>query len=521
MITLFKRFDQELVFDRFLTTVNFASIQNSPKNKFQLTDGDQVTVQQILKKQRNEVSIQGNVQAPGTFALDMFQDLKKLITTGAKGVLPNTYLKKVDINKLDQQGNLSFKTYNLSSILNGDVVVSLEENDAIKIYSLQEVEGAQKVSIAGFGVADKTVFLRENQSLFDLIFESVSYDELEFQSKVLSSRLDLKRFEPATGLYSLIQFSLNDLMTLKTTYLQAKDQIVLYTRAVTQNLNPTVKVIGKVKVPGEYELLEGMYLEDAILNAGGFLEIAEKSFVNVNRLNRNTEKGTYSKLTMNNLDMDYLLGHKKTPSNPFVLQAYDVISVVAPIRPNFQPMILVQGEVKYPGAVFMESDRFKISKIIDVVGGYTNNYNLESSYVERDSLKLHLNFKGQQFDSNITLQDGDVLVIGSTLSPVKTMGAVLNPTVFNWQKDKRAKYYIRKSGGKKKNIESVTVQRADGSSKKVSFFSNPKIYPGSVINVVEKPEKVKGDKNKFMDDFTRIFSLITGTLTTILLTTRL
>jgi protein involved in polysaccharide export with SLBB domain len=517
----FKERDQELVFDRFLTTVNFASIQNSPKNKFQLTDGDQVTVQQILKKQRNEVSIQGNVQAPGTFALDMFQDLKKLITIGAKGVLPNTYLKKVDINKLDQQGNLSFKTYNLSSILNGDVVVSLEENDAIKIYSLQEVEGAQKVSIAGFGVADKTVFLRENQSLFDLIFESVSYDELEFQSKVLSSRLDLKRFEPATGLYSLIQFSLNDLMTLKTTYLQAKDQIILYTKAVTQNLNPTVKVIGKVKVPGEYELLEGMYLEDAILNAGGFLEIAEKSFVNVNRLNRNTEKGTYSKLTMNNVDMDYLLGHKKTPSNPFVLQAYDVISVVAPIRPNFQPMILVQGEVKYPGAVFMESDRFKISKIIDVVGGYTNNYNLESSYVERDSLKLHLNFKGQQFDSNITLQDGDVLVIGSTLSPVKTMGAVLNPTVFNWQKDKRAKYYIRKSGGKKKNIESVTVQRADGSSKKVSFFSNPKIYPGSVINVVEKPEKVKGDKNKFMDDFTRIFSLITGTLTTILLTTRL
>ena len=97
----------------------------------------------------------------------------------------------------------------------------------------------------------------------------------------------------------------------------------------------------------------------------------------------------------------------------------------------------------------------------------------------------------------------------------------MNPTVFNWQDGKRAKYYIRKSGGKKKRIESVTVQRADGSSKKVSFFSNPKIYPGSVINVVEKPEKVKGDGNKFVDDFTRIFSLITGTLTTILLVTKL
>jgi protein involved in polysaccharide export with SLBB domain len=517
----FKARVQELVFDRFLTTVNFASLQKSTKNEFLLTDGDQVTVQQILKKQRNEVSIQGNVQAPGNFALDVFQDLKTLITTGAKGLLPNTYLQKVDINKVDQEGNLSFNTYNLSSILSGNVTVSLEENDAIKIYSLQEIEGEQKVSISGFGVASKTVFLRENRSLFDLIFESVSYDELEFQSKVLSSRLDLKRFDPVTGLYNLTQFSLDDLKTLKTTYLQAKDQIVLYTKSVTQNLNPTVRVIGKVKNPGAFALLNTMYLEDAILTAGGFLEIAEKGYVNVSRLDRNLEKGTYSKFTVNNIDIDYLLGLKKTPSNPFLLEKYDVISVIAPIRPNFQPMIYVQGEVKFPGAVFLESDRFEISKIIDLVGGYTNNYNIESSFVERGGLKLYLNLKDGILDSNINLQSGDVLVIGSKLSSIKTTGAVLNPTVFNWEKGKRAKYYIRESGGKNKKIESVTVQRANGSSKKVSFFRNPKIYPGSVINVIEKPEKVEGDGNTFMDDFTRIFGLITGTLTTILLVTKL
>ena len=517
----FKERDQELVFDRFLTTVNFSSIQNGTKNEFQLTDGDQVTVQQILKKQRNEVSIQGNVQAPGTFALDVFQDLKTLITTGAKGLLPNTYLQKVDINKVDQQGNLSFKTYNLSSILIGNVAVSLEENDVIKIYSLQEIEGEQKVSISGFGVASKTVFLRENRSLFDLIFESVSYDELEFQSKVLSSRLDLKRFDSATGLYNLTQFSLDDLKTLKTTYLQAKDKIVLYTKSVTQNLNPTVRVIGNVNNPGAFALLNTMYIEDAILTAGGFLEIAEKGYVNVSRLDRNLEEGTYSKLTVSDIDIDYLLGLKKTPSNPFILEDYDIISVTAPIRPNFQPIISVRGEVKFPGSVFLENDRIKISEIIDLVGGYSNNYNIQSSFVERGGLKLYLNLEDGVLDPNINLKSGDVLVIGSRLTSIKTTGAILNPTVFNWEQGKRAKYYIRASGGKNKNIESVTVQGANGSSKKVSFFSNPKIYPGSVINVIEKPEKVKGDGNKFMDDFTRIFGLITGTLTTILLVTRL
>jgi protein involved in polysaccharide export with SLBB domain len=513
--------DQKLVFDRFLTTVNFASIQNSTKDKFELTDGDKVTVQQILNKQRNEISIQGNVQAPGTFSLDMFKDLKTLIKIGARGLLPNTYLQKVDVNKRDQKGNLSFETYNLSSILSGDIVVSLEENDAIKIYSLQEVEGEQKVSISGFGVADKTVFLRENQSLFDLIFESVSYDELEFQSKVLSSRLDLKRFDPVKGLYSLTKFSLDDLITLKTTYLQSKDQVILYTKSVTKNLNPTIKVIGKVKSPGEFMLLDNMYLEDAILNAGGFLEIAEKSFVNVNRLNRNLVEGTYSKFTVKDIDIDYLLGLKKTPTNPFILEAYDVISIVSPIKSNFQPSVLVKGEVNYPGTIILESDSFEINKIIDLVGGYSKNYNLQSSYVERGGLKLYLNPKDDKFNSSTNLIDGDILTIGSKFTSIKTIGAVVNPTSFNWEEGKRAKYYIRKSGGKLKNIDYVNVQNADGSSKKVNFFSNPKIYPGSVIYAKEKPEKDKADTNKFLDDFTRIFSLITGTLTTILLANNL
>ena len=77
----------------------------------------------------------------------------------------------------------------------------------VKIYSLEEVRGEQKVTISGFVSEPKTVFWSENLSIFDLIFQSVSYDELEFQSKVLTSRLDLKRFDEKTGLYNLSQYS--------------------------------------------------------------------------------------------------------------------------------------------------------------------------------------------------------------------------------------------------------------------------------------------------------------------------
>ena len=116
----------------------------------------------------------------------------------------------------------------------------------------------------------REVSITENLSLYDLIFQSVSYDELEFQSKVLTSRLDLNRFDSNTGLYSTIQFDFDDTATLKTTFLKAKDKVTLYAKTVTEDLSPTVTIGGQVNNAGEFSLSNNMYLEDLIIKAGGF-----------------------------------------------------------------------------------------------------------------------------------------------------------------------------------------------------------------------------------------------------------
>ena len=56
-------------------------------------------------------------------------------------------------------------------MLNDKIAVSLQENDRIKIYSLEEVRGEQKVTISGFVSEPKTVFWSEKLSIFDLIFQ--------------------------------------------------------------------------------------------------------------------------------------------------------------------------------------------------------------------------------------------------------------------------------------------------------------------------------------------------------------
>ena len=514
----FKDRNQELVFDRFLTTVNYSN-QNS--KGFVLTDGDVVNVQEILTKQKNKVFIEGNVNAPGSYALDIYKDLKTLINTGAKGVSMNTYFQKLDINREDGQGNLSFKTYNLSSVLNDKVTVALQENDRVKIYSLEEVRGEQKVTISGFVSEPKTVFWSENLSIFDLIFQSVSYDELEFQSKVLTSRLDLKRFDEQTGLYNLSQYSIDKLEDLKTTYLMPKDEVVLYTKSVSEDIAPTFRVLGRVTDPGEFSLGNSMYVEDAILMAGGFLEDAEKTYVNINRLDRDIETGSYSKLETYQVDMDYLLGITKTPSNPFILQNKDIVTVFAPIRAFEQPVISVRGEVKYPQNIVLDNDQVSMKKIIDLAGGFTTNSNIKSSYIVRDSLKLFVDIDKSLNNNSTFLIDEDILVIGSNLDPIKTSGGLVNPTIFSWDKGKKAKYYIKKSGGTKKRIESMVVLQANGKSEKIGLFKNPTIYPGAQIIITEKPEKIDDGKSKFLDDFVRIFGVVTGALTTIILTKNL
>ena len=112
-------------------------------------------------------------------------------------------------------------------------------------------------------------------------------------------------------------------------------------------------------------------------------------------------------------------------------------------------------------------------------------------------------------------------MIGSNLDPIKTSGGLVNPQSLVGTKERRAKYYIKKSGGTKKRIESMVVLQANGKSEKIGLFKNPTIYPGAQIIITEKPEKIDDGKSKFLDDFVRIFRVVTGALTTIILTKNL
>ena len=513
-IVPFENRSSEKKFDKYLLTIDF---QNSRSLK--LIDGDVVSIPSILSKRTDEVRIEGSVNSPGIYSLNTYQDLKTLIENAANGVLANTFMDKVDVVREDILGNKSFNTYNLTSVMDGIVEVKLEQDDLVKVYSSEFVEGEKLITISGFGTDEKTIFWRENLSIFDIIFESTSFEELEFRSQVLASRIDLESFSVETGSYSTKIYSLNNIELLKTTFLNPKDRIRIYSKAVSENINPSISVIGSVNNPLQMPLKSNMVVEDAILIADGFEDFADKDNVTIIRKLTYSKDGALTKSFDYKIDKDYLLGKTLYPAVPFYLEDNDIVTVRTPNRDDITSTVRIIGEINYPGTYPFSNFKTTLSDLIVQSRGLTKFANINSTQLIRDgnltAYKSAAKLKKQLLSPN------DLIIIGSILEDVKVNGnGINNPTAVSWLDGKRSRYYINRAAGKKKRIESVNIIRKNGSSKKVkNLFSNPKIYPGDVIFVNQKPPKEKS--SNFQDEFIRLFSLLTGTLTTILLIEKL
>ena len=509
------------VYNRFLTTVDYSALK-AKKQKFILKDGDKVTLFPILTEVEQTVTVTGSIQQPGSYAVSTYTTLKDLILKAAKGLAPNTYRQKVDIQREDKTGNYSFQTYNLQAVLEGSVKVSLQERDRVRVYSLEEVAGQKTVRISGFGVEEETekvLFWRENLSAFDVIFEATPFETTDFKRQVLTTRLDVRRYNAEAKLFENIALSLEDLSRLKAFMLQPQDQVLLYSRAVIERTNPMVAVVGFVQKADTLGLEKEMVVEDALLKAGGFLENADKNQVVINREKFDIVTGQLSERYSYTLDQEYLLGLKEAPQNPFYLQDKDIVSVRKAASYQDLKNIIVSGAVVFPGTVVSEYELESFEAVINKVGGLKESANLKASYIIREGKPLAVDLS--QVYSKDFLQSGDQVIIAENNGTVETLGGVENESLFVWAEGKRAKYYLRNSGGKiAKEGGKAYLILPNGKAKRISLFKNPTVLPNSKIMVNRKPIKDKHE-GKFLDDFTRIFGVITGTLTTILLTQRL
>ncbi|OEK02717.1 hypothetical protein BFP97_14810 [Roseivirga sp. 4D4] len=519
--------DSDSVFDREIITIDYGQLLQDGVN-FRIQDGDEIIFNKVLDKFDNLVTIAGSVFRPGEYELVEDMTIRSLIEN-AGGLRPNTYFEKLDLFRKDRNGDLKFRSLSLSEIINGQINsdLNLQADDSIKIYSDQELKSLETVSIEGFLSEPKTVLWRENLSLYDLIFMSANIEDLEYQNRILTSRADLLRYQAGKTEYQVIPFNLDNVLDKKfNAVLKPKDKVILYSRDINEVLDKYVTIRGAVKNEGRFVLTDSMTVEDLILQAGGFVRTSFKDSVTVSREKFDFTGNQIAELTRVKTDLPYLLGVQAKSNASYFLEHNDNISVDRIPGSSEQRSVTVGGEVKFPGTYSLESKGETLLGLIDKVGGLSPNAYLGGATFIRNGQRLAFSFddlftkRSSKFD--IVLQPNDQIYIPESVYTINVQGEVVNPSLQKFIENQGVRAYLRNSGGKTKQAKKIFLTRPDGFTRKIGWFSNPKVLDGSVITVSTKPVKTRErEPGKFLENFGTIAAIVSSTLTTIFLVERL
>ena len=202
----------------------------------------------------------------------------------------------------------------------------------------------------------------------------------------------MKRYNTETGNYSVIPL---DIDQNKNFMLNKKDEVIIYSKDVFENLEPKFNISGYVVNPGQFRIDSGMTVEDAVLSAGGLIDFANISKIAIYSLDKSSSLRS-SSLNYISLDMDYINGKSKTSKNTYKIKNFDNISISK--DPNIKDPVTVSviGEVNSPGSVTLEFINESIESVINKVGGFTQNASLGASYILRDSLTIDFNFNKEE-----------------------------------------------------------------------------------------------------------------------------
>ena len=121
-------------------------------------------------------------------------------------------------------------------------------------------------------------------------------------------------------------------------------------------------------------------------------------------------------------------------------------------------------------------------------------------------------------DEDITLREGDVLIIPTVNNTVKINGEVLYPNTVSFIQGKNARYYINQAGGysNRARRSKAYIIYANG---KVHPTFGGKVQPGCEIVVPSKPERQPGNATQWVSIASASASLasVAATLTTLII----
>jgi len=441
-----KNHERKVVFD--LEFENTQALKNSASNVM-LQDGDLVMISAVTPIRHNFVSIAGNVRRPGDYELKPGMKLKDLIDE-VEGIMPGAYLDRAELSRFRDDKTREIMPVNIGRLLNKDEAenIELKEWDRFYVFTKSEVIPTFFVRIEGAVYGPGEYELTDNMRISDLIFraeglkKTASLKNAELYRSVLGEGPKIMRIDLGGIFDPRVKEKEGDL------YLQEGDQ--LFIREETKWLEQKeITITGEVMYPGKYMAASGERLSSIIKRAGGFTNNAFLPGAIFTRVS--VEK------------------YQREMMKKFVTSAQeDILKEESSLAISLSPS---QSEAR------REMIKYR-QKQLDMVQS--------TKLIGRIVIRLDLLDKLANSPSDITLEDGDALLVPLVPSSVQIIGNVYAPNAVTYVDGRGLNYYINRAGGFSKNADKkgIFVIKASGEAMG-KFTSVMKIERGDTIIVPE------------------------------------
>ena len=522
---------------------------------FKIRDGDEIHIFPIAPYNQDTIYLQGHVLRPGKYS---YHDGIKLtdIITSYKDLLPEPAAHYGEIIRLgppDFRPNVV--SFDLAAALQDPASApGLQPLDTVRVFSRFDFEPTPTVSVSGEVRVPGTYRTSGQASLRDAVFLAGG---LTPDASVDTAQLFRINPDGTSKIFSVnLREALNG-TSADNISLQPRDRLLIHRNALSVDAS-TVEITGDVAKPGRYPYTGNMRAEDLIRAAGGLKRSADTNSADLTRYGATGGPAEQFKISLTSI----LNGN---PTEDVPLRGGDVLAIrQVPGWKDVGASMKVSGEVMHPATYGIQPGE-RLSSVLERAGGYTKHaYPYGALLMRRDVREIELKSqtdliariksekalltslpendadqknakltaisqseatltelathdpvgrvvvriqddvgKWKNTPTDITVHDGDVLMIPKNPGTVLVTGQVFNQTAISQQGGRSARWYLSQSGGltPMADRKAVFVIRADGSvisakNNNSGWWSgdplSASLRPGDTVVVPEKAPKVGG-----------------------------
>ena len=431
----------------------------------------------LVKPYEAEIELLEGFKQLGLFEVKKNESVIDLLKLSG-GVTSNAFKGKVFIERYDdfskKMVEIEKEDFLNNSFLDGDIVFFKEINND-NISGLVKIGGA--VNISG------KFQLEKNNTVAELInsAKGFSFDKLGANGILFRNNKGLQNQSISIDLNSDLSFKLinNDSLYIPS----AKD--ILF--------DESIEIKGEVNFPKELDFKYGLTITDLIIMSGGLTPYANPKDIRIFR--------NISKLGGENVTKEIIVSIDENliPNNKIILQPDDIVTVNTFSYRKENKFYSIKGEVALPGLYSIKNQNYSVYNALKDNVEFLNSSSVSGISILRDSIRIPVNgtkliSQGSNSKFNFELVSGDQIIVPAINNTVVISGEVQQEGIINIDRPISANAAIESVGGftNKSVKKEVYVEYQNGLRKVTKTFLffkfYPRVYPGSIVVVPEKPE---------------------------------